>query len=71
MAVAKGNREYKYQKTFVKVFRGSIENIEKEINDWIMNNEDKCEIVDIKFTSDCQANAVVMAVCHHIPLSME
>lgn len=71
MAVAKGNREYKYQKSFVKVFHGSIENLEKEVNDWIKNNEDKYEIDDIEFTSDCHTDAVVMAVCHHIPLSTE
>lgn len=65
MAVTKGNNEYKYQETFVKLFHFSIEDMEKELNDWIKNNEEKNEIVDIKFTSDCQANAMVMVVCKH------
>ena len=63
--ISTGKIEYKYQKTFVKVFHVNIENMEKELNDWVKHNEDECEVVDIKFASDCQANAVVMVVCKH------
>lgn len=66
MAVAKGDREYKYQKSFVKVFHVNYEDMEKELNDWVKNNEEKYEIVDINFSIDCQDRVVVMVVCKHI-----
>jgi hypothetical protein len=47
------------------VFHVNIEDMEEKLNDWVKSNEEKYEIIDIKFTSNCQSNAVVMVVCKH------
>lgn len=56
-------RHGKTQKTFVKVFRLNIEEMEGELNKWIKENEDAAEIVDIKLLYDNQNKVVVMAIC--------
>ena len=71
MAVATGNIEYKYQKTFVKVFHVNIENLEKELNDWIKSNEEKYEIVDINLLGDGQNEVIAIAVCHHADVNRD
>lgn len=63
--ISSGKTEYKNQKTFVKVFPVNYGDIEKEINDWIKNNEDKYEIIGITFLDNGLNNAMVIAVCHH------
>lgn len=41
----------KQQATFVKVFYVNSEDLEKEINKWLADNEDSCEIKEIKQSS--------------------
>ena len=52
MAVSQGkNPQKSYQTTFVKEIYVKSEDVEKELNQWLKDNEDNCEIKDIKISS--------------------
>lgn len=52
MAVSKGSNPQKsYQTTFVKEIYVNSEDVEKELNQWLKDNETDCEITDIKVSS--------------------
>ena len=54
----------KYRKTFAKVFYVNSDNIEDKLNEWLSENEQEFEIVDIKLSScyfrDCQTKTIVL-----------
>ena len=58
------------QKNLVKVFYENSEEIQVEVNKWLKENENDCEIVDIKLSScqfrDCQTKTIVLI--HYKPL---
>lgn len=65
MAVSQGkNPQKSYQTTFVKEFFVNSEDVEKELNQWLKDNEENYEIVDIKISScyfrDCQTKTIVL-----------
>lgn len=53
-----------YRTTFAKVIYVNSEDVEKEMNQWLAENEKKVEIVDIKLTScyfrDLQTKTIVL-----------
>lgn len=53
----------KTPKTLVKVFHLNVEDIERELNKWIKENEDAAEIVDIKLSFDNQNKVIIMVIC--------
>lgn len=54
----------KYRITFAKVLYVNSEDLEKELNEWLSDNEYDFEITDIKLSScyfrDCQTKSVVL-----------
>ncbi len=65
MAVSQGkNPQKSYQTTFVKEIYVNSEDLEKELNQWLKDNEDNYNIMDIKISScyfrNCQTKSVVV-----------
>ena len=54
----------RYQATFVKELYVNSEDVETELNQWLKDNEENFEIMDIKISScyfrDCQTKTIVL-----------
>ena len=54
----------KCQVTFAKVLYVNSEDLQEELNNWLAENENVCEVKDIKLSScyfrDCQTKSVVV-----------